>query len=206
MTNKCAVLFSGGKDSCYAGYLAKKQGYELSCLICVFAENKESFMFHTPSIEQTKKQAKVMQIPIIIKKTKGEKEKELIDLENAINEAKNKFKINAVITGAIASKYQKMRINKICDKLNIKCINPLWGKNEKKYLDELLENKFKTIITGVFAYPFDKSWLGKELNSDTINKLIELNKKYKIHVAGEGGEIETFVLDCPLFKKPLNKS
>jgi diphthamide synthase (EF-2-diphthine--ammonia ligase) len=28
-------------------------------------------------------------------------------------------------------------------------------------------------------------------------------KKYKIHPVGEGGEFETFVLDCPLFERPL---
>ena len=30
-----------------------------------------------------------------------------------------------------------------------------------------------------------------------------LQEKYKIHPAGEGGEYETFVLNCPLFKNPL---
>ena len=59
---KLGVLFSGGKDSTYAAYLAKKQGYELECLISVFSENKESYMFHTPSIAKTKKQAEVMEI------------------------------------------------------------------------------------------------------------------------------------------------
>ena len=39
---KCAVLFSGGKDSCMSAYLAKNKGYELTCLISVFSKNKES--------------------------------------------------------------------------------------------------------------------------------------------------------------------
>ena len=63
---KLGVLFSGGKDSTFACYLAKKQGYEISCLISIFSENKESWMFHTPSIEQVKKQAEVMNIPLIL--------------------------------------------------------------------------------------------------------------------------------------------
>ena len=28
-------------------------------------------------------------------------------------------------------------------------------------------------------------------------------KKTRIHIGGEGGEYESFVLDCPLFKKKL---
>jgi len=70
-------------------------------------------------------------------------------------------------------------------------------------LNELIENKFKVIITGVFAYPLDKSWLGRRINIKFIEDAIELNNKYKIHPAGEGGEFETFVLGCPLFKRPL---
>ena len=70
---KCAVLFSGGKDSCYAAYLMKKRGFDLSCLISIFSENKESYMFHTPSITKVKKQAEAMNLPLIIQKTKGEK-------------------------------------------------------------------------------------------------------------------------------------
>ena len=203
MTKKCAVLFSGGKDSCMAAYLAKKQGYELACLISIFSKNKESYMFHTPSISKTKQQAEIMNIPLIIQKTKGKKEEELKDLENAIKKSKDKFKIDTIVTGAIQSVYQASRIKKICDKLKLKCFNPLWQKDELNYLEDLIKNKFKVIIIGVAAYPLDKFWLGKEINKNFIKKVKELNKKYKIHPAGEGGEFETFVLNCPLFKKPL---
>ena len=200
---KCAVLFSSGKDSCYSAYLAKQAGYELSCLISVFSENKESYMFHTPSISQTKKQAESMGIPLITQKTKGKKEEELKDLEKAINKAKKKFNIDTLVTGALHSVYQASRIQKICDKLNLKCFNPLWQKDEVKYLNELIKSKFKVIITGVFAYPLDKSWLGREINEQFIEEVKELKERLKIHAAGEGGEFETFVLDCPLFKQPL---
>jgi len=200
---KVGVLFSGGKDSTYSTYLAKKKGYELVCLISVFSENEESYMFHTPSIKKTIKQAEIMNLPIITQKTKGKKEEELKDLEKAIKKAKDKYKIDVIVTGAIDSVYQTFRIQKICDKLNLKCFNPLWHKDEISYLKELWKNNFKAIITGVFAYPLDKNWLGREINKDFIKEVELLKRKYKIHPAGEGGEFETFVLDCPLFKKPL---
>src|SRR3989344_5771765 len=200
---KLGVLFSGGKDSTYSAWLAKKFGYELTCLISIFSKNPESYMFHTPSIEKTKMQAEIMGIPIITQETSGEKEEELKDLEKAIERAKNKFKIQGIATGAIQSVYQASRIQKICSKLNLECFNPLWQKNEEEYLSELIRNKFKTIITGVSAYPLDESWLGKEINQEIINELKKINQKYKINIAGEGGEYETFVLNCPLFKREL---
>ena len=200
---KIGVLFSGGKDSTMAAYLTKKEGHELTCLITIYSENPDSYMFHTPSISKTEKQAEAMGLPLITKNTKGIKEEELKDLEEVIKTSIKKYGIQGIVTGALHSEYQAMRIQKICDKLNIKCINPLWHKDEFDYLNEIVKNKFRVIVTGVSAYPLGASWLGREIDQKFIEDVRELHKKYKIHPAGEGGEFETFVLECPLFKKPL---
>ncbi len=199
---KIGVLFTGGKDSCLA---LKKvmQKHEVACLITLISKNKESYMFHVPNIELTKIQAKIIGFPIIQKITEGEKEKELEDLKEILKEAKKKFKIEGIVTGAIASKYQKSRIEKVCKELKLKCINPLWNENQIKLLEEVVENDFKIIITGVFAFPLDESFLGKEIDREMIEKLGELMEKYKINPAGEGGEIETTVVDAPFFKKRI---
>ena len=200
---KCAVLFSGGKDSTFTAFIAKKYGYEISCLISIISKNLDSYMFHTPSILKVKKQSEVMNLPIIIQKTEGLKEKELIDLESAIQNAKNEYNIEAVITGAVESAYQASRVQKICDNLDLVCFNPLWQKDQIELLEDLIANNFKIIVTGVFAYPLDDSWLGQYINQDFIDKVKNLSKKYKINPAGEGGEFETFVINCPLFSREL---
>ena len=41
-----AVLFSGGKDSAYAVYLAKKKGLNVKYIVSIFPQNKDSWMFH----------------------------------------------------------------------------------------------------------------------------------------------------------------
>lgn len=200
---KLGLLFSGGKDSTYAGYLAEKHGHEISCLISILSENPESFMFHTPSIKKVEKQAQAMKIPIVLKKTKGEEELELDDLEKAIARAIKDYKIEGIITGAVESVYQATRIQKICAKYNIECFNPLWQKNQIELLKELIKNKFDVIITGVFAEGFDETWLGRKIDKDMIEELKLLSKKHSINPAFEGGEAETFVLNCPLFSKGL---
>jgi len=200
---KCGILFSGGKDSTYATYIVKKSKNEITSLITIISENSESYMFHTPSISKVEKQAEAMRIPLIIQKTKGEKEKELKDLEKVIQKAKTEFGIDAVVTGTVESAYQASRIQKICDKLDLDCFNPLWQKNPEEYWNELLKNKFEIIITGVSAEGLDEKWLGQKINRKILNKLKQIEKKYKIHLSFEGGEAETFVLDCPLFYKKL---
>ncbi|MEK6945471.1 MAG: diphthine--ammonia ligase [Nanoarchaeota archaeon] len=200
---KLGVLFSGGKDSCYAAWLVKNEGHELTCLISMFSENKDSYMFHTPSITRVEEQAKTMNLPLLIQKTRGKKEDELKDLEMAIKNAKEKYKIEGIVTGALKSVYQASRIQNICDKLNLKCINPLWQKDEIEYLNDLIKNKFKAVITAVAAQPLDEKWLGRVIDKKFIEDVKVLKEKYKIHPAGEGGEFESFVLNCPLFKKEL---
>ncbi|MBL7051039.1 TIGR00289 family protein [Candidatus Woesearchaeota archaeon] len=199
---KLAVLFSGGKDSCYALHKASKE-HEIVCLLSIFSQNPESYMFHTPNINLTKLQAESMELPLLIKTTKGEKELELKDLKILIQTAIEKYKIKGVVTGALASVYQAKRVQKICQELDLWCFNPLWQMDQVELLNELIENKFEAIIVGVFGYPLDDSYLGKTIDRDMINKLVSLNKKYQINPAGEGGELETFVTDGPMFKKKI---
>jgi len=201
---KLGVLFSGGKDSMYAAYIEKQKGNEISCLISIFSENNESFMFHTPSIRQVEKQAKVMGLPLVIGKTKGKKEEELVDLASTLKKAKEKFKLDGIVTGALASNYQAERIKKICNDLDLECLNPLWGKDQIELLHELVKNKFDAIVVGVFAYPLTKEWLGRKIDFNFIEEMKKLSEKYKINPAGEGGEIESFVLNCALFSRALN--
>jgi ABC transporter with metal-binding/Fe-S-binding domain ATP-binding protein len=183
---KLAVLFSGGKDSCYALQLASEQ-HEIVCLLSVESENPESFMFHTPNIHLTKLQAEAMDLPILTKTTPGEKEEELEDLKDLIEKAKEEYAVEGIVTGAIESVYQASRVQRICDELNLWCFNPLWQKDQVELLNELLDKKFQVMIIGVFGFPLDDSFLGK----------------YQINPSGEGGEIETFVTNASMFNKSV---
>lgn len=194
-----AVLFSGGKDSAYAVYLAKKQELNVKYLVSLFPEKEDSWMFHSINIHLTEMLAEAMNIPIITKQTQSEKEKELLDLKNVL---KN-LKIDGVVSGAIASEYQKNRIQKICDELRIKSFTPLWGKNQTEILSDIVKTGFEVIIVGVFAQGLDETWLGKKIDEKTIKELSNIQKKYQINEAGEGGEFESLVLNGPIFKKRL---
>ncbi|MFP4523227.1 MAG: diphthine--ammonia ligase [Candidatus Woesearchaeota archaeon] len=200
---KCALLLSGGKDSIYAAYVASAY-VDVVGAICMQSLNSESYMFHTPNIKHVTMQAKAMGIPLIMQKTQGVKEEELKDLKKAIQKAKEKWEITGIITGAVASQYQASRVQKICHELGLWCSNPLWQINQVNLLEKLVEKKFTTIISGVYAYPFDNSLLGETITKPIITQLERLQKKYHINPAGEGGEIETFVTNCPLFSHKLS--
>lgn len=199
---KLGVLFSGGKDSTLALHYAVEKA-EVLCLVTLFSANKESYMFHTPNIELTALQAEALELPLISKVTEGKPEEELKDLKVAIEQAIMDFEIEGLVTGAVESIYQASRIQQLCNLLNIWCVNPLWKRDQKQLLKEVVAKGFKTIISGVFAYPLDKKWLGKQMDEMMIEQLLALSDDYGLSPSGEGGEIETTVLDAPLFKNKL---
>ncbi len=200
---RLGVLYSGGKDSTYAAYIMQRQNYELACLITMKSTNKESFMFQSAGVEMTELQAKAMELPLVVGETKGEKEKELSDLEKTIRVAKEKYKLDGIVSGALFSTYQRDRIEKICDKLGLKIFAPLWHKAQEEEMRELLQRGFVFVLSAVAAEGLDKSWLNKVITEKDIEKLKELQRKVGINLSGEGGETESIVLDCPLFKKKL---
>ena len=198
---KLAALVSGGKDSVFALYTMKQEGHEITQILTMMPERTDSYMFHHPNVHLTAMQAELMDIPQIIGKTKGEKEKELKDLEKLISKVKGK--VDGIVTGALYSNYQKERIDAIAKKLGMRSEAPLWNIDLVKYWSLLLENKFAVIITAVAAEGLDESWLGRKIDEKAVKELIGISKKNKINIAGEGGEFETFVLDCPLFSKRI---
>jgi diphthine-ammonia ligase len=199
---RLGVLFSGGKDSTLALHLAAEKE-EVVCLITVVSKNPESYMFHTPNIDVTALQSKALGLPLVSVVTEGQKEEELADLEKAIAEAKSKFQVDGVVTGAVESVYQASRVQRICNRLDVWCFNPLWKHDQKALLETLVEKKFKVLISGIFAYPLDEKWLGKQIDAQVIARLVELQGQYGISPSGEGGEIETTVLDAPMFEQRI---
>jgi len=197
---KIGALFSGGKDSTYALYLLQEQGWEISSLLTVVPKASDSYMFHYPNVRWTKLQSEAMGIPIKYRESAGLKEKELKDVE----ELMSREKCDGFVCGAIASDYQWSRLNEISQRLGRPLFSPLWRKDQSMLLEDMVAAGFRFMIVGVYAEGFDESWLGKVITSRSIRELERLRDKYRISVSGEGGEIETFVLDGPNFKKAVH--
>ncbi len=120
-------------------------------------------------------------------------------MQNLLEKAKKNFGIEGIVHGGLFSDYQRTRFETIGNNLNLKVISPLWHIDQKNYLNELLDSKFKFIITSVSSAGLDETWLGREITRDDIKQLVLLSAKHGFNLTFEGGEAETFVIDCPLF-------
>ena len=196
-------LFSGGKDSLYATYLAMRDGHKIVSLLSLESKRDDSYMFHVPNISLTSFQAEALGIPLVKRTVKGEKEKEVEELKDIIGEFVKNREIDGIITGAIESNYQRERVQKIADYYGLYHYAPLWKIDSSKYMEDLIKDGIKAIIVSVSALGLDESFLGKVIDNKMLEKLKKANQKYGVHLAGEGGEYETFVIDAPIFKKKI---
>jgi ABC transporter with metal-binding/Fe-S-binding domain ATP-binding protein len=195
---RLASLFSGGKDSVYASHLASMEG-EISYLVTVRPSREDSWMFHTVNLHLVPLLAEAQGIELVAVESTGEKEVELEDLKRALGD----MDVDGLVTGAIASCYQKERVDAICDDLRLAHVSPLWGRSSPEILDEIIEAGMEVVVTAVAAMGLDESWLGRSLDGDAAHELKELSLRHGFDVCGEGGEMETLVLNAPWFRKRL---
>ncbi len=200
---KVVSLFSGGKDSTYALWYAQMQGWDVERLVTVFPETQDSWMFHYPAVKWTGLQAEAIGIPQIHVPTAGVKEEELGDLGGELEKLKESLEIEGIVSGAIASEYQRTRLDNLCERLGLRSFAPLWHKNEEQLVRDEIEAGFEIIVTACSALGLDEKWLGQTLSLKELKELLQLRRKYGLSVAFEGGEAETFTLAGPVFKKRL---
>lgn len=201
---KLASLFSGGKDSTYAIYVVQKQGHDIACLLSVFPKSDESHLLHHPNMAWTKLQSKSMNIPqLLISSDSDNTDEELSKLEILLQKAKEQFDIEGVVHGGIKSNFQKDKFETLCSKLNLIIVAPLWGIESQQYMNDLLDSKFEFIMTVVSSDGLDDFWLGKLISRSDIDILKCLSQKFGFNLNFEGGEAETFVINCPLFTNSI---
>jgi diphthine-ammonia ligase len=201
---RIAGLFSGGKDSTYAIFKSILQKNDLCCIMTMHPSTDDSLLFHYPTTNLLGKVSKVLNVPVIEHHCNiAEKKYEVNQLTQLVKSAVDEFSIEGLVHGCISSKFQLNIFQDICNKLNIRLISPLWNINNDYYYQQLLDEGFEIIITRVAALGLDKSWLGKLITRDSYSILKKLSHKYKFNITFEGGEAETLVLDCPLYKKRL---
>ena len=95
---KLASLFSGGKDSVYSIYLAKKQGHEIKCLLSVFPKSDESHLLHHPNLQWTHLQSQSMHIPqLTIKSESDEVGNEINALEKILIRSIDEYQIEGLV-------------------------------------------------------------------------------------------------------------
>jgi ABC transporter with metal-binding/Fe-S-binding domain ATP-binding protein len=213
MTDQWASLFSGGKDSSWALYRALEDGLNVTRLVTVHPGD-DSYMYHVPATNLAALAAESIGIDLLeidpgdlgaeaATDSAAQGDAELEPLEAALRELVDEDELTGVTAGAVESEFQTSRIEAMCERLGIDLYAPLWQRDPIELAEEMLDAGFEILIVQVAAAGLDESWLGRRLDADALDELVDLNEQYGVHPLGEGGEFETLVVDGPHMARPV---
>lgn len=194
------ALVSGGKDSVFSAYLADNQGWPVDELLVVRPSDPESMMFHTPNLSMVRLQAEAW--------GKGYREVTVSEPgESAEAEALARALTGdrgAVVAGAIASSYQWARLGRVTSQLGRPLYTPLWGKSAEAVVRAEVGAGLDIRLVHLAAEGLGPELLGRRLDSELLDGLRERSeRRHGVHLAGEGGEYETLVVDAPFFSSRI---
>jgi len=216
MTDESWVaLFSGGKDSSYALWLAMERGLPVDRLLTVHPRG-DSYLFHVPATDLASLAAESIGLPLVDVEpadfgaadavdagVQGDAELEplrtaLIELDDELADG-----ITGLVVGAVESAFQADRIERLAEELGIDVFAPLWHRDPPTLAREMLAAGFEIRVVQVAAAGLDETWLGRVLDAEALGELEALHEEYGVHVLGEGGEYETLVTDGPHMTRPI---
>ncbi|XP_076021750.1 diphthine--ammonia ligase [Genypterus blacodes] len=214
---KVVALISGGKDSCYNMMQCVAAGHKIAALANLRPANTDeldSYMYQTVGHQAIELYGEAMDLPLYRRTIQGSSLEigrdysetegdEVEDLYQLLHLVKEKEGVEGVSVGAILSDYQRVRVENVCSRLGLQPLAYLWRRDQESLLSEMISSDLHAILIKVAAVGLDpEKHLGKPL-ADMEAHLKQLSRKYGVHICGEGGEYETFTLDCPLFKKKI---
>ena len=113
-------------------------------------------------------------------------------------------------SGAILSNYQRERVENVysfrlsltpsCSRLNLVSLAFLWEQEQRSLMHSMIEDGLVAVIIKTATMGLDRRHVGKTLN-ELEPYLLHISDVYGCNPCGEGGEYETFTIDCPLFKR-----
>jgi uncharacterized protein (TIGR00290 family) len=192
---KVAGLWSAGKDSSFACYKAISSGYDLSVLFNFTDPDRKNSLSHGLPASLILKQSQLIGIPIVQKAMPKDREAYREEFKALICEWKNKAGIEGVVFGDIYLKEHKEWIDAVCREAEVEPIMPLWGRDTKELILEIIDSGFKSMVVAVKADLLGKEWLGRIIDRKFIEEL-----KPEIDPCGEKGEFHTLVVDGPIFR------
>lgn len=198
---RVAVLYSGGKDSTYAVAHALEKGWDIAYLLSVKPSRTDCYLFHYASVEHTPLQAQMLQLPHIIVQCNIANPK----LEaRIVRKVVEKKPVDAVILGGTGLQVTQIKsIQNALLPLGVETFASHAGYDHEEILKDMLNKGYRIMITQFAAEGLHESWLGIILDKQSFSELKHLSQLYGFHIGGDGSAFDTFVLDCPLFKKRI---
>lgn len=184
------ALLSGGKDSVCAIETVQGHGWDVVAALAMVPAGDDAWMFHTPNLAVVRGVAQALGLPLLEAPCRLGQEEEVEDLRSAVAAAARHLRLDGLVSGALASEYQRTRIEGVGHALGLRTFTPLWHKEPGAYVGSLLGWDIR--LSRVAAEGLPLQWAGQRLDAAKLDAMAR--HPARPHVAGEGGEYETLVL------------
>ncbi|HEX7653374.1 MAG TPA: diphthine--ammonia ligase [Verrucomicrobiae bacterium] len=198
-TATAAILWTGGKDSALALYEARRIGLQVGWLV-TFAPPQPEFLAHPLAVMRL--QAEALGLPHFVWPVS---EPFAANYEEGLRWLQEKMGITTVVTGDIAEVGgQPNWIRERSRPVGMQVLTPLWGRNRRQLLEQLLAAEFEVVFSCVKKRWLAAGWAGRRLSADVIAELAVMRVENGLDLCGEEGEYHTLVLDSPDFQRRLH--
>lgn len=203
MKLKSFLNWSSGKDSAYALYQLQQQNeYEVVRLLTSINEQYQRVSMHGISLALVQQQANALGLLLDVlylpEKVSMEEYETLVT--NQLKSYQNQEIIYSAY-GDILLEDLKVFREKQLDTIGMKGVFPLWQRNTKELLLEMIDAGLKTMVICVNEQYLDKSFLGRIIDRKFLEDLPN-----NVDPCGENGEYHTFCFDGPMFHYPVRFS
>jgi len=191
------VSWSGGKESSLACYKAKANGLTPSYLLNMTGEDGSRSRTHGLAREVLSLQAEAIGIPLIQRKTSWKNYED--NFKKTVLELKEKG-IEGGVFGDIDLEEHRRWVKRVCKETSIRAHLPLWGKEQRKVLEDFINLGFEAIVVAAKIGILSERWLGRKIDGKFVK---DITRAKSITLCGEAGEYHTLVIDGPIFKKRM---
>lgn len=181
--------WSGGKDSCFACYQAMQKGLTISHLV----HFDRPYNLHGVDPSLIRLQAGLAGIPMVQRRVASE------DFEREFKETVAALRsggARGMVFGDIYLEPHREWVERVCKELGIDPMEPLWGMDTEKIIEDFFAAGFETVIASGNRDLIGKEWIGRKMDRE----FIDYAKTKGLDVCGENGEFHTFVIAGPMFK------
>jgi uncharacterized protein (TIGR00290 family) len=189
---RCAVMWSGGKDSALAAHRARRAGLEIACLVNFYDEATGRVRFHATRTELIAAQAEAMGVRLVQRGTTWP------EFEPVFGETLDALAgegIEGIVFGDIhladVRAWYEVRVRAA----GLAHVEPLWAEEPRHLLAEFVASGGRAVVTCVESAKLEESWLGRTIDERFVREIASV----PIDPCGENGEYHSFAFAGPLF-------
>lgn len=191
------VSWSGGKDSALAFWRTLRHHGRPAALLTMTIEDGSRSRSHGLRPDLLQAQADAVGLPMVLHATSWRDYE--MHFVAALEMLRDSHGATAVVFGDIDLKPHREWCRRVCARVGLDCLHPLWEEPREMLLDEFLVAGFETRLVAVQDGKLAPDLLGRALDAALLDEF----RRAGIDLCGENGEYHTVVTNGPCFRASL---